>query len=296
MAPATQFRWFVSVVAGLFALLLIVKIWPRHKIAAYRPECPIDSVVVQDPRTRETRTLKYLSLPGPQTLVPEFNDCQRFSDSAGTRYGPLVGIFARDSLDAQIVRMYQLASANAAKRAVSVAEILDFDGPDYPQLGISRQGYGFNCLYMWASIDGNDTTRHAFVQPVSAEADCNTDRSPDRLPANAHPLKVYPRKPDVAFFGDDYPEVARWDWNPVAGEEYISIGCRETWCEIGNAPLMESPRYTANPALPKAERRVLAVKGWYDEEVLAVDNGGGTLVPSHVTGTLIPDAKPVTCT
>ena len=291
MAPVTQFRWFFAVVAGLLAVLLIVKRWPVDHVVNYRPECPVDSVVVQDTETRAVTSFKQLSTSGHQTLVPEFNDCQRFSDSAGTSYGPLVGIFARQSLNEQIARMYQLAYKNEEKRAVSVAEIVDFDGPGYSQLGISRQGYGFNCLYMWISIEGSDTTRNAYMQPVRAEGACNVDRSPNRLPANAHPLKVYPRTPDAALTGNDYPEVARWDWDRAAGVEYISIGCLSAWCEIGAAPLTESPRYTADPALPKAERRVLAVKGWYDEEVLAIDNGGGTLVPSHVTGTLIPDAK-----
>lgn len=43
-------------------------------------------------------TYDTLPLVGPITSIPEFHDCQRFIDSEGRNYGPLIGIFAVQTL------------------------------------------------------------------------------------------------------------------------------------------------------------------------------------------------------
>ncbi|MGH7523384.1 MAG: hypothetical protein ACREK8_03675, partial [Gemmatimonadales bacterium] len=159
-------------------------------------------------------------------------------------------------------------------------------------LGISRAGQGFNCLYMFGARDGSATTLHAFMLPVAKQEDCDHDRAPDYggHGSPAKPLDVVPGVPDIQYHTGDYPPVARWDWDPAAHEEYIGLGCLTAWCEIGNKNLHLSKVYS-DPGHPTNQRRVFEVKGWYDEEYLAVDDGtnSGTIVPSGVVGTLVPD-------
>jgi hypothetical protein len=289
MASPLQIRRFVGVVAGLLAVLFVIKVWHRHTFVEFRPECPLNTVRIQDSATHEVRPRPQLATVGTHTLVPEFNDCQRFVDKGEAEYGPLVGIFANEHLNDQIDRMYQLAKNGARVNAVSIALILDFGEYSYKDLGILRTGDGFNCLYMAAVIHGAETTLTAYVQWIATDTDCAQDQMPEQLRATGKELKVYPRTPRVDYAGDDYPQVARWDWDPARKLQYIGIGCKYAWCEIGNPPMTESPSYVADPASPRTTRRVREVKGWYDEEVLAVDNGSGTLVPSHTIGTLIAE-------
>lgn len=292
MTQKTILRWFLGVVVGIIAILVIARGRTRHQLADQNPECPVDSVMVRDSAEHFTSiSYKRLATSGNQTLIPEFNDCQQFENKADRKYGPLVGIFAQQALNAQIARMYQLAGEGVSVNAVPIAIIVDFGDVDYGPLGISRNGFGFNCLYMFALRDGDETTLHAFMLPVKAQADCDHDRAPGG--SGSKPLDVVATRPSVGtviFSGNDYPAVARWDWDSVAHEEYIGIGCLDAWCEIGNKNLHLSKAYS-DPSRPKATGRVFEVKGWYDEEYLAVDDGTGTgkIAPSDVVGTLVPD-------
>jgi hypothetical protein len=251
--------------------------------STYRPECPVDSVLVQrDSGQSEFVAFKELSLPGNTTLVPEYHDCQKFPIGGGGVYGPLVAIFAREHLNSEINRLMQLASQGATKRAVGIGLILSFNGA-YNPLGIR---HAYNCLYMWATITGADTTRNAFLIPVSDQKRCLDDLAP--TPSGAKQLEVRLRRDDPSYGIADYPEVARWDWDPMVHQQYISIGCLNAWCDIGNQSFNGS-QDRDDPSLPTAARRVLRVKPWYDEQRLADFGPTNVIFASGIIGTLYPD-------
>jgi len=97
----------------------------------------------------------------------------------------------------------------------------------------------------------------------------------------------------------DYPPVARWDWDAEHHTHYISIRCGEEWCEVGRNDLKPSASHAGtvlpDQAIPDVgsptsheRRRVLEIKGWYDEQRLAVPDGSGLLGASTITGTAFP--------
>jgi hypothetical protein len=71
----------------------------------------------------------------------------------------------------------------------------------------------------------------------------------------------------------------------------MGIGCGSAWCDIGPAGFTPSKPHAKNTLTPVA--RVLAVKGWYDEQRLAfpAKTVGGVTTPlsvGNVVGTFVP--------
>ncbi len=246
---------------------------PPGKKTVDRPECPSDFIVVPSDTGRATTTT-VIAGSGPISLVPEFHDCQRFTDSARTRFGSMIAIFASYRLDT--VPDPVPPPPNAPPVAVSVvgsdraaATILNYDEP-YPPLHIAR---GFNCLYMftvnglWQAAIVSATSDSACVHPMGT--------------AGGAPLAV---SVVTLSKGQTPPPVARWDWDATAGEHYIGIRCGTRWCEVSDparGPLQSSAKYAGSP--------LVAVKGWYDEQYLAVaPASGGGLVPGGVLATIFP--------
>jgi len=283
---------FTAAVCSVLALLAACQPPPSgHAFEAdpkdYRPECPVDSVVVQtDSGASHFVSYQQLSVAGSTTLVPEYHDCQQFPVGAGGTYGPLVGIFAREHLNAEVKRLLDLAASGTTNRAVGIGLILSFNGA-YNPLGIR---HAFNCLYMWAEIQGSDTARSAFLTPVSREEDCLKDKDPKRPGPNSKTLFVRLQRSDLAYGVADYPEVARWDWDAMHHQQYIEIGCLNAWCDIGNPSLQGtgSP-HREDPSFPGNGGRVLKIKPWYDEQRLADFGPTGVIFASDVTGTFYPD-------
>ncbi len=261
------------------------------------PECPVDKVTVRDTATGSLVGVAQLALPAANTLVPEYHDCQRFPLATG-KYGPLVGIFARNGLNVNIKRIQDLAGVSASNRAVAVASILSWDD-GYKPLGIR---IGYNCLYVWSdgtwAADGKPTKTAAMV-PVSTDSACIQDLDPDHLPSGntklwvlRHDLSVpVTTGGAVTHYGEaDYPEVARWDWDPQVHIQFIGIGCGGMWCDIGPASLHYLPAHDdpASQAKPDV-RRVFQIKGWHDEQLLAVYNSTSKVaLPTAIVGTILP--------
>jgi hypothetical protein len=132
--------------------------------------------------------------------------------------------------------------------------------------------------------------------PWGDSEDC-TDGSRSLSDPSAKTLQVRPS--GVAGIGDDdYPPVARWDWDSVRRQQYIGIKCGPAWCEVGNPGFTPSPAYSGpipsfdpvtcvSAATVIEAVRVTRVKGWYDSQRLAVVSGSAT-VPGGVWGYFIP--------
>lgn len=166
---------------------------------------------------------------------------------------------------------------------IAFAEVVSWGGT-YAPLGIKPN---FSCLYLY-----DFAALKAVMREVGRDdRRCLELIDPKKVIGKHLPVRAISRQ----GLGDgDYPPVARWDRVPETGQMYISMYCGQRWCEIGaprfrsaGIPLPLSAQYTSASTDPKV-RRVLEVKGWYDEQELAeVQNGSP--VPSGVFATMVPD-------
>lgn len=197
----------------------------------------------------------------------------------------------------------------------AVAEVYNWDAKPYEPLAIQP---GFSCLYLWRAPAAPTNWEAKMIPLGKNPAPCLEPVSVARLKAGpGTPLLVRP----VSFPGmkaDDVPPVARWDREPLAdGNHYIGLRCGAQWCEIGSmaanatalgggSDFTPSPAASASveaqvlpgfeempttlnlgPAPSSMKDRVFAVKGWYDQQELALYQSG-KLVRSGVVGTIIP--------
>ena len=257
-----------------------------------RPECPSDSFaisVVDSVRTlrgvvTHPRTITTIPLAGPISNVPEFHDCQELIKDNG--YLSLYAIFASFRLDL-LADSLDTLKYTITKRAFPAAEIYSSDTHEYGPLAIKPY---FNCLYFYR--DGSQW--RANMVPIGKdEKDCG---KPLVNPATAGTeLKVLPVSPKSN--DDAYPPVARWDWDPAHGEQYIGIKCGVAWCEVGSQQFAPASALTAGPSFDPitgfttttGTDQVYAIKGWYDEQQLAVPAAAGGVQPGAVHGVIIPN-------
>jgi len=167
---------------------------------------------------------------------------------------------------------------------VPFAEVVSWGGT-YGPLGIEPN---FNCLYLYDSA-----ALKAVMVPLGLdEPKCGELVDPVTVNGTRLHVRVTRRQ---GLTAGDYPGVARWDVRPANGVMYVGMACGpDMWCEVGRKPpaIMipanaYSQQYQVESDNPKA-RRVLEVKGWYDEQVLAVLDDAGKPTPSGVRATVIP--------
>jgi hypothetical protein len=259
-------------------------------------ECPGERDTLRDTGF----VFSFLTNHVPFSNIPEFHDCQRFIVRDSTTqfvYDSLFAIFASfrlnqlapgvdTSKDTATVTVGQPDTSFLAK-TIPVATIFS-DHRQYNALGIKP---GFNCLFLY-QVPFIPGRWGAMMFPLT---------SPDSECISAHPprertiLKVYSSSVR-GLTESDYPAVARWDWDSVHSEQYIDIKCGAAWCQVGRVGFDTSASYSG-PPLPftstnadatRRIKRVTAVRGWYDEQFLALYQDGH-LRPSRIRGILVPD-------
>jgi len=258
-------------------------------------------LILGEPGSKEA-VYDTLPLVGANTNVPEFHDCQRFIDSVGSNYGPLIGVFAVSSsagfnpTPATPERRLDLrdgpvssdpdTSGEPVARAprhpdgYPIGIIVDFDRVGYAPLGIQP---GVNCLYVYPAA-GTPHGLGATLVPVGTRAsDCAKGFSRSLTGTE---LLVFSRRMPLDH-PNDYPPVARWDWDAASMTQYIGIRCGPRWCEIGRKEGFTRSATHLYPIPDRKERRVFAVKGWHDEQWLARPGIAG-LYPRPFRGTLVP--------
>jgi hypothetical protein len=268
-------------------------------------ECPHDWV--QLPRDQKDEHAGMvtpgsgLPLVGSITNVPEFHDCQRLLIDGGKKFGPLVAIFASESLGVLDERLAELRQKHNARIADALKEggdtsalpmqigkagalVYNLDNADYPQLGIKS---GHNCLVLWYSFTFE---WRAALEPVSDPAKCLQVFDVRML--NVAELKVVPRNPKGIVANAAYAPVTRWDWDPSnGGHQYVGLKCGPAWCEVGDLDFTPVPSY--GEGVPVADPMQL-IKGWYDEQVLAVPRKWWFgLEPGPVKGIVFPAPEAV---
>jgi hypothetical protein len=152
--------------------------------------------------------------------------------------------------------------------AVAAAEVRTSRG-SYAPLKIKP---GYNCVYL--SSGNNWSTAYIVNTGFSTKCEGLVDAATLGQPLNVRRIKY------GGFKEEDYPPVARWD---VRGGEYIiSLKCGDAWCEVGSTSV---PSAEVNvPGVPltdaqRAQMRVGRIKGWYDEQVLAIPADGAPTLP-----------------
>ena len=259
-----------------------------------RPECPyvwefaVETGTSQSVVDRESliqpvhplplATSGQAALSGPLTDIPEFNDCQRFIVNG--QYDALYAIFVPAATELLYQEDFPTTGPNEdiVRRGVPVATIFSMGGT-YASLGIEP---GFSCLYV--SRASPERLQAAMASELRGECD---DRKAARF---VRPLRVE----RTAFPGttrSDYPLAARWEMDP-SGRYVAGVPCGAAWCEIGEDPSGLSRGYMF--AADRADALRFRIKGWHDEQVLAmrVPNPGlpsdSIVVPSNVSGIVVP--------
>jgi len=305
----------VAVAAGTASLLRIGP--PPASVPQgedFRRECPMN----WDGWWEQYRGDSILSLlqkkpPVPQSSfwsnvnIPEFHDCQKFVnvDDLNSRvYTPgFFAIFADTGLSSIEERFDTLETCRSGCEATQgsqgqqrVTSVLTnalpvawiyANGGGYPRLGI---GVGANCLLLYQEAG----RWQAWMVSMEANltVDCLSQMIPTTMSEGVTPLTVR-ISPEAGFRADDYPAVARWDWDFESKQPYIGIRCGAHWCEIG-APRGFTPSQ-AHPSFVEVStdpvsRRTVEIKGWYDEQYLATRRRG-MLEPTAIVGTIFPDPK-----
>ncbi len=273
----------------------------RASLPTGRPECPQDSIHLPVHADQSTTTfVTRISVAPNIANVPEFNDCQAFVDGTGNKYlrdpkgeAALFAIFASETLDRLEFRLDSVAGNRRLPTnytdiyGLSAAEIYSFE-KDYPALGIKG---GFNCLFLKRSFDSNGiATWHALMVAVgSAEPTCGSKFDSNPSVTTTTRLQVRVRPNPAGLSSTDVPAVARWDWDRERREHYIGIKCGRQWCEVGRDGFVASQFYAVSSPSPLFQRTRM-IKGWYDEQRLAVQQGTGPAEVSPLRGTIYPDS------
>ena len=267
------FRRLEVAFAAMGLTLVVVSCKPTSPppgTAGARPECPAEVILVPSDSGLYSTTV--IAASGPISLVPEFHDCQRFTDSARTGYGSMVAIFARNALETIPDPVPGAPSTTShillAGSEQASATILNYDLP-YQPLRIEK---GISCLYLYSL----NAVWQARIVPVKSDQACLQPMDPAGPGADLR-VDVLAGAPGI-----DIPPVARWDWDVAVGQHYIGIRCGTRWCEVYN-PSQPSLKSSAS----YQGSRLVAAKGWYDEQYLAVPQGPD-LVPGAALGTIFP--------
>ena len=274
--------FLVSIVV-LAGALASCERWPWE-----RYECPLDDIRTTTDSKRGS-SIEDVGVPasGPISDIPEFHDCQRFITAEGT-YDSLFAVFVSAALvrkQDSVATQDTLLSFDVGD-AITAATIYSWGGT-YESLGIAP---GFNCLVMKREADTPGAPIAWSARMIMAGMD-----EPDCLKvaaANAtggKPLEVQ----EASFAGfrpRDYPAVARWERDQASGRYFIGIGCLLAWCSVRAPGSDVASASLSDPGGTAANRHVRLVKGWHDEQALALV-ASGELVPTGPQAFVIPHPR-----
>jgi hypothetical protein len=284
---SSQLKWFLLVVFFL-AFLLFVRycFWPNPPVAEL-PYCPDHKGF--PPITGGGPHMDTLPLSGVITGVPEFHDCQRLRDANdSTIYGPLAGIWVAQDLGLRFDSLAASPPQEGAEGGLSIALVYSWEQP-YDPLHMQA---GWNCLFFVRAATVSKFA--AYMVPVDNAGLCTQSKIISRMAATLPRLNVFSTSFPSPLRREDVPPVGRWDWD---GHQYIGVGCGDQWCDVTPGSTAPPPPPYSLPTGTAEEQRVYQVKGWYDEERLAVSPQAGAatgvtglnLVPAGPVGTVVPD-------
>jgi hypothetical protein len=319
-----RYRW-VMVFAVVIVLALLARGFFRQPefIAIEPPECPDHDSLRVHGLGGKVALIDEVRLAGDETFIPEFHDCQRLMKPDKVHgFGALAAVWASDHL-AMLVDSLQVLNPpglwvystgdsgwrtclNCGPELPSAATIRPADparvralpfaiihawNHGYPPLHIER---GWNCLYLFQALSGAGFESR-MVQ-VRDHRLCFDPQYVASLGGVALPVTRMPTP--AGLVAADVPPVARWDTDFDRKIHYIGLKCGDAWCEVTDSRHYHpSAVYTAGATgappsttpIPTGDR-VITVKGWYDEQLLAVRSGAGSLIPATFRGIAVPDS------
>jgi len=318
--PVLRIVGFTAICAGTLSISHACQPWPweREPLAPAltsrsqeTSRCPIEDSIAID-------TLN-LVLPGSIAGIPEFHDCQRFivhrynAQGQWREYGALAAIWVRDSLDfvvypvvtggligggcdsaSYVVHGQPLCwaadssyvipdlnsplgrSPGSPTNANAVPVALVWSDAKYEPFGIKP---GFNCLYLYDPVAWK-----AKMVPMADQKSCRENIDPGKV--DGRELAV--RETRVPGRGNsDYPPVVRLEQGLSPTRRgfryYVGIKCMAAWCEIGRPPFLTRGAYSGD--------RTREIKGWYDEQHLAVHTQNDRQWPTGLLATTFPDPE-----
>lgn len=175
----------------------------------------------------------------------------------------------------------------------------------YPKLGIEE---GWNCVY----ISNSRNPRARIINLPQGQKKCPAAVKADTAGGNVHQL-VLKRTRTQGSVPDDYPPVARWEWDDANKHQYIGFMC-DGWCEAGPVAagnalfaaatlpsaaaaseevfwgtlLPEPPFVISGNAMQRRKKRIALIKGWFDQEQLAPDAPSRGVNPIQTRGAIFP--------
>jgi hypothetical protein len=218
-----------------------------------------------------------------QWVINEYHDEQKLTNPSGTKYGPLAGLSGSPDLQTNT-----LADYDAAGDAGLWVAVVDVDSagtmpmlPEYTHLHLAL---GRHCVILAHTAGAaNDAGWKGYVFKQT-DPQCTRSTPP---PAAAE-LDVIAEQYGASSTAADYPPVVRWD-EAQNNHPVIGVRCALAWCELGpNGFAKRPPKHFTNPSGNLPHGREADVKGWHDEQRLAVLNAGGHPIPGAMYATAVP--------
>jgi hypothetical protein len=207
--------------------------------------------------------------------IPEYHDEQRLSDG-DQGFGPVANIYASPHLDG-FKHVSQIADQRPPGLLVAVV-VVDADAgarlpATYTRLGLRPR---VNCL--WLAFERGDPGRpwRGRISPSTQNGTCSRSEPTSNLAVERTPVSGFPEHAD-------YPPVGRFS-EAEDGQPLLGVKCLNAWCEFGPPNFRPKP-----PGHPNRSRQG-RIKGWHDEQLLAIRTDAGVLVPG-VRAALIPDSN-----
>ncbi len=247
------------------------------------PSSNIASAVTLTARQLADSAIKGISWQFAQMpwAVNEAHDGQHLA--SGATYGPLVLAYSSPYLGG-FMRDEDFADQEAAGMLVAIIYVETSPGPlpsPYGELHLAR---GLNCVH--AVFQAPNWT--GYITPTTPTGPNGLSECPRSYPQNTTTQLAVSPRPGFGPYPTpaEVPPVTRlteWQIDHYA----IGFRCGARWCEMG------SPGFTYRA--PAAEAGALTkervIKGWHDEQRLAVVGPGGTLVPSDLVAKATPVAN-----
>jgi hypothetical protein len=204
--------------------------------------------------------------------IPEYHDEQRLVDGSGG-FGPEAYIFASPYLDG-FTSVSQIAEQGTPGLLVAVVVVEGSSTsplpPTYTKLGLKG---GINCLWLAHQPGSAGGPWRGRISAAGPNRECSRTQPTSDL---AVIRTAHPQHGNHA----DYPPVGRFS-EASDGQPLLGVKCLNAWCEFGPSGFASRPPRQASSS--KKGR----IKGWHDEQRLALD-ASGTLRPS-IGASVIPE-------
>jgi hypothetical protein len=202
-------------------------------------------------------------------IVPEYQDAQRFVQTgqgaavAGQTYGPIAQSLSNPALaDLLHTKQFEDSLINVAVIYVWGHDLLA--GMPYSKLHLVE---GLNCVFL-----KHDASGWSARVVVAENYKCR------RSSADAATTVIAVAAEDSTEKAGSIPPVTRFVQD-LDKATYLGVRCGALWCNIGATPGQVPVSITSSlPNVPAAIRESpqIRIKGWFDEQQLAVDDASRT--------------------